>query len=323
MGLNIPMKLCMVNARVKAAIFISLLSPLFGEVLSGSTPPSEVIANLLAFPLLWAYYGSGLLLFRELWVRKNGGSLSLMLFGAAYGVIEEGLFIKSWFDPNWPDLGVLGHYGRVAGVNVVWAVWLTIFHTYMSIWVPVILGVLIFPALGKESLLSGRSIYLLLAIFIGMGILMFSLLNPYLPPVPQYILAVLIAISFIYLGTKVREVRRKSSWAKRYPFLFGFSFLFSMFILFVMVPYTSIPFFIPVLLGIPIYLLFFWVQNAMNWRERHLLLLGSLSFWLLFMDFVFSTMGYPLELPAGWLTFFFIVFLFHRRYGFKFLVMNR
>jgi hypothetical protein len=36
-------------------------------------------------------------------------------------------------DPAWPGLGALSHYGRAAGVNWVWAVELTIFHSLISI----------------------------------------------------------------------------------------------------------------------------------------------------------------------------------------------
>jgi len=50
----------------------------------------------------------------------------LFVLGAAYGVLEEGLMVKSFFDPNWMDLGVLGSYGLWMGVNWVWAEWLVL-----------------------------------------------------------------------------------------------------------------------------------------------------------------------------------------------------
>ena len=52
---------------------------------------------------------------RELTLRWRKGCLSLFLLGAAYGVIEEGLIVKSFFDPDWPDLGVLGVFGPLDG----------------------------------------------------------------------------------------------------------------------------------------------------------------------------------------------------------------
>jgi len=41
---------------------------------------------------------------------------SLFLLKAAYGVIEEGFIVKSLFAPAWPDLGVLGVFGRWMGI---------------------------------------------------------------------------------------------------------------------------------------------------------------------------------------------------------------
>ena len=53
--------------------------------------------------------------------------------------------VKSFFDPNWPDLGVLGSYGRMFGVNWVWSLELTIYHCLFSICIPIVLTELAFP----------------------------------------------------------------------------------------------------------------------------------------------------------------------------------
>ena len=45
--------------------------------------------------------------------------------------------VKSWFDPHWVDLGIFGSYGRLAGVNWVWAAGLTIYHAIYSIGLPI------------------------------------------------------------------------------------------------------------------------------------------------------------------------------------------
>ena len=37
---------------------------------------------------------------------------SIILLRGAYRVREEGVVVKSFFDPNWVDLGILGIYGR-------------------------------------------------------------------------------------------------------------------------------------------------------------------------------------------------------------------
>ena len=107
------------------AIMLFLLAPLIGELLSGSAPPVEFF-NPFGFILLTALYGSGAVVMRELRVRWNKGVGTTLLLGAAYAVIEEGLMVASFFNPEWSDLGQLSVYGRWFGVNWVWVVMLTI-----------------------------------------------------------------------------------------------------------------------------------------------------------------------------------------------------
>ena len=86
------------------------LAPMVGELLSGSSPPVEFF-NPFGLALLSLLYGGGAIIARELMRRWGKGWGALLLLGAAYGIVEEGLMVKSFFDPNWVDLGALGHYG--------------------------------------------------------------------------------------------------------------------------------------------------------------------------------------------------------------------
>jgi len=56
--------------------------------------------------------GSGALLAHELRVRWNKSWPTLLTLGAAFAVIEEGLMVRSFFDPNWPEIASLGSSGR-------------------------------------------------------------------------------------------------------------------------------------------------------------------------------------------------------------------
>src|SRR5207249_9937171 len=73
-----------------------LLSPVIAEMLSGSTPPIEWLNPVAALFLIWLY-GSGVLVMRETAVRWKTGWPSILLLGAADGIIEEGLAVKSSF----------------------------------------------------------------------------------------------------------------------------------------------------------------------------------------------------------------------------------
>src|SRR2546427_11983634 len=143
-----------------------LLSPVIAEMLSGSTPPLEWLNPIGVLFLIWLY-GAGVLVVRETAVRWKTGWPSILLLGAAYGIIEEGLAVKSFFDPSWMDLGALGSYGRWLDVNWIWAAWLTIYHAVVSIAIPIFLVDWIWPHVQGNPLPSPRgyitAIVLLLA----------------------------------------------------------------------------------------------------------------------------------------------------------------
>lgn len=102
----------------KAAITLLFLSPITAELLSGSAPPVEFF-NPFGLMTLVVLYGCGAIILRELKIRWRKGYGVLLVLGAAYGIIEEGLMVKSFFYPYWMDIGILGVYGRWLGVNWV------------------------------------------------------------------------------------------------------------------------------------------------------------------------------------------------------------
>ena len=184
------------------ALALFFLSPMVGELLSGSAPPAEFFSPF-GLLVLCALYGSGAILARELVVRWNRGWLSLIALGAAYGIVEEGLMVKSFFDPNWMDLGPLGVYGRFAGVNWVWSVDLTIYHAVFSITIPVLLTERLFPGQRGRSWLSTRglrSLSLLMAADVAFG---FFALTPYRPPAIPYLLAAALAIALVWCAKRL------------------------------------------------------------------------------------------------------------------------
>ena len=100
-----------IRAVFSPALVLFFLSPMIGELLSGSAPPAEFF-NPLGFIMLAVLYGGGVLLVRELVHRWHRGWPTLLVLGVAYGIAEEGLMCKSFFDPSWMDLGPLASYGR-------------------------------------------------------------------------------------------------------------------------------------------------------------------------------------------------------------------
>lgn len=155
-----------------------ILAPFLGEMISGSSPLSEYFqpTSLLLFTIL---YGAGAIIIREIARRWKKGWISILLMGMAYGIFEEGIIARSFFDPSWQDLGQLAFYGRWIGVNWIWSIALTIFHAVVSISIPIAITELIYSKkkdtlwLSKNELIIAIIIFLvnaLLGPFFGMKI---------------------------------------------------------------------------------------------------------------------------------------------------------
>ena len=146
-------------------------------------------------------YGCGALLAREAVVRWGKGWFSLLLLGAAYGIYEEGIVVRSFFDPHWMDLDKLGVYGRAAGVNWVWTVHLTHFHALVSIAASVAVVELLYPNRRAQPWLTRKQIR-----WCAVGLLSWTVLgfgvNDYAPPLGWY------ALSWAAVGALIWAARR-------------------------------------------------------------------------------------------------------------------
>jgi len=184
-------------------VVLFFLAPASAELLSGSAPPVEFF-NPIGLAVMSVLYGGGAILARELMLRWKKGWLSLFVLGAAYAVIEEGLLCKSFFDPNWPDVGIFGVYGRWGGVNWVWTVQLTLYHTFFSIAIPIAMVEMLYPERRKESWVSELGFNRLAFLLVADVIFGFSVLpspqKPYIPPIIPYLLAVVVVVFFIRLA---------------------------------------------------------------------------------------------------------------------------
>ena len=131
-----------------------LLAPSIPELLTGSTPVSRLFVDPVGFAVSFGFdiglYGTGALLIREAAVALRKGWASILLWGAAYGVAEEGLAVHTFFERSGPPVGALSVYGAGFGVNWLWALGLTIFHATYSIALPILLTRLWFPGASAQ-----------------------------------------------------------------------------------------------------------------------------------------------------------------------------
>ena len=275
------------------ALILFLLSPAIGELLSGSAPPVEFF-NPFGFVILVSLYGSGAVIIRELKVCWKKGISSVLLLGAAYGILEEGLLVCSFYNPNWSDLNQLAVYGRWFDVNWIWTVMLTIYHAVYSITIPITLVELAYSQHQHENWVSKRILKILLVLLLSVVVLGFFLFNPlsgYLPPLPHYLLTVLVMILFGYAA-----YRFPGEWGshgnKPLPkvvlmWMIGVVGTLSFFLGFWLMP-TLMPLWpIGTLFGPALILLYIVLLRSYEWKEptekhRFALVSGALAFFIVF-----------------------------------------
>jgi hypothetical protein len=276
---------------ISPALALWLIAPVFGEMVSGSTPLNEYISplNILLQGML---YGSGAVLIRELLVRWGRSWRGLLLLGAAYGIFEEGLMVRSFFDPHWPDLEKLGVYGRAAGVNWVWTEHLIIFHMLVSVAASIVFVEVLYPGRRTESWLGPRGLtWNAIAFFVTLPL--GALLNPYNTPDVWlglcWLAIVLLAIGAWRARTPAQQlppVRVPPPW------LFWWTAFLATFVQLAMI-YNAAekdrpPFLVTMLAIVLFDLLILWLVrrwsgDARDWDDRHRLALvsGILSLFLI------------------------------------------
>lgn len=277
--------------KLSPAIVLFFLAPALGELLSGSAPPVEFF-NPFGFVLLSILYGGGAILVRELIIRWHKGWASLLVLGAAYGIIEEGLMVKSFFDPDWVDIGILGSYGRWVGVNWVWSLELTIYHAVISITIPILLTEMIFASRRSESWVGQRGFIILLILFSADVVFGYFVLTAYRPGAIQYWPAVVVVAASMLIAWRLpHRLFAPGTTTVRKPFRFwlvGFLGTAAFFLIFWVIPQTGLPPLITMLIGFGLVVLVTWLVMRMSgngtvWTDIHRLALstGPLSLFII------------------------------------------
>jgi hypothetical protein len=97
------------------------------------------------FALFVCFYGAAAVLTREMSLRWKTGWAGVLLLGAAFGVLNEGLAARAFFDPASRSLGSLANHGRWGGVNWIWSIDAVLYHATFSAALPILLVHVWFP----------------------------------------------------------------------------------------------------------------------------------------------------------------------------------
>jgi hypothetical protein len=274
-----------------------IVAPVVGELLSGSAPPAEFFTpfGLIALPLL---YGGGAIICRELTHRWGKGWPTLLLLGAAYGVLEEGIVCASFFNAHWPDVGPLGEYGRWLGVNWLWSVSLTVYHSAISVGTSVLIVNHLFPRRRDDAWLGRVGFAVVCILYVPAMALLTLAIATYMhfPPPPVHSVGALVVIALFGLAARHAPQRIMGADASGVrcvrPILFGVAGFFGLLGFFLLM-YGSRSFGLPApvaFLLVPTYVLLFaglvWLMSGRGGGlgERHMLALGTGA--LLFFGFV-------------------------------------
>lgn len=201
-----------------------LLTPGIPEYLTGSSSlfnPSGVIFNI-------GLYSTGALLIREFAVRFKKGWASILLLGAAYGIMEEGISVHTFFQTSGGPVGALGSYGHFLGVNWVWATGLSLFHSIYSIALPILLLGLIYPQTKGRSLVGNRGIWTTLALYV-ITVLLLNEVAGSKPSLATYVFFLTLVSVLAYVAWRLpadfmRQKKGKPSGSRRFFFSMGLVF---------------------------------------------------------------------------------------------------
>lgn len=149
--------------RIAPAAGLFFLSPFVAEFLLGNISVSEISALFFLAPM----YGGGTLLVREVTRRTGHGWPTMILLGAAYAVIEEGLVTQTLFDPSYLGLHLLS-FAPVPqlGMGAWWTVFVLTLHVVWSTSASIALAEALVPARSSQPWLGLFGTIVVAALFV-------------------------------------------------------------------------------------------------------------------------------------------------------------
>lgn len=184
------------SVRQRAGLLI-LLSPVIAELCSGSTP-FFAFFNPVVILIYLGFYGLGALIIREVIAHRRLNFVSALLLGGAYGVLEEGIILKSWFDPNWMGAVITSRVLRVVGITVLEPFSNVVFHAVFSITTPILLVYALTQS--REPWLSKKTVFVCGLFFLVAAAGLSTFNARYRIAGWQYLLGFLIFLALVFLG---------------------------------------------------------------------------------------------------------------------------
>ncbi|MER7130148.1 hypothetical protein [Streptosporangium saharense] len=203
-----------------AALLLAVVTPLVAEFTLGNPPLRMAWLLLLWIPI----YGAGTVLVRELVRRAGTGWAGVLLLGAAYGIVEEGLALQALSSPTM--YGAAGWAPRILGLNSAYAELQIPYHAVFSAVIPILLTDLVFPSLRERPYLGRLGVWTAGVVFVLGALLLRVTVVTSIDPgyrVPTAVLvgcAVVVAL-LTFAGLRLRLPRSASSVEPPRPVVAG------------------------------------------------------------------------------------------------------
>jgi hypothetical protein len=223
-------KIPSLKLRIFAAIGLFFLSPFIAEYLLGNIP----VTMLWLLPVLALLYGGGCILIRETAVRLKLKWDSILILCLAYGILEEGFYTQSLFDPDYLGFRLLDYgYIKNLGIGSWWTVYVLGLHIIWSTAVPVAFIEFLspktrnYPFLGK----SGFSITAVLFSLVCIWPILWRKKDAFLASTWQLIFSFIVVIILIVIALLIGRTKKlRNPVNKKIPGIFitgAISFLLS------------------------------------------------------------------------------------------------
>lgn len=153
------------------ALFV--LAPLMGEVVGAALRLSNFVEPLRVAAIV-CFYGAGVVVLREIAQRLRLSGWGIILLGAAFALLEEGIGLQTIFNP----VGMDGEsvYGRALGVNWFWGLVVSGYHVVWSVLIPITVAHMMFPRRSRAAWLS-RPALLLFGVLFAVGTALLVLIS--------------------------------------------------------------------------------------------------------------------------------------------------
>jgi hypothetical protein len=212
--------------QFKPILSVLLLSPILTELVSNNLPARAFLNPIVFLYLATIVYGFPVLLLREFACRKRMGIPGMLCLGLVYGIVNEGIFAKTFYLYDGVPINTFDHYGYVAGICVPWAITISVWHAFHAFLYPVLATYYLFPAHRDEPWLTRKSTIWVAVPTVLMGALVFFTRSKQRVPghLPHFVLMLACMGILLWLATKAPRTALPTGAASSFrlqPMLWG------------------------------------------------------------------------------------------------------